>query len=549
MRRRPALFPVLLVASTVASGFGWSDWRAQQRMAVALSPAWEGKDTIATGVVAELPQTGDEATRFLFHIESSNAGDAVPPRVRLSWYGTQNWGNVGEEGAKADRRAGIPDLQPGQRWQLTLRLKRPHSLTNPGGFDGEYAMLADDIRAVGYVRTGKRAQNIALDEEGAGFGIGVERWRASVRRHILAALPDARFAAVMVALVMGDQSGIARDDWDLFRRTGISHLVSISGLHITMIAGLFAALWMALWRRSFGLARWLRTPLPLRMPTPRAGAVAAMLGAFGYCLLAGMGVPAQRTLLMLSTVAIARLTDRNVPASLSLCWAAAVVAMVDPWAVMSAGFWLSFGAVAIIFFAARMAVDGRRNGEVDGRIEGIRRAVVGATRIQFAVTFGLLPLTLLLFQQTSVVSAAANGLAIPMVSFVTTPLALIGAALPDPLAQPVLMLAEASFRWLAIWLEWLAQTRWAVWVAPAAPKWALLLSLPPMGAWSGCVKAWPSRPRMIAPRCCAASRSTSPSRSRRRKNCSRSSANSWKRPVSPAWRKSRPACCTTSATC
>lgn len=477
MRRRPALFPVLLVASTVAAGFGWSDWRAQQRMAVALSPAWEGKDIIATGVVAELPQTGDEATRFLFHIESSNAGDAVPPRVRLSWYGTQNWGNVGEEGAKPDRRAGIPDLQPGQRWQLTLRLKRPHSLTNPGGFDGEYAMLADDIRAVGYVRTGKRAQNIALDEAGAGFGIGVERWRASVRRHILAALPDARFAAVMVALVMGDQSGIARDDWDLFRRTGISHLVSISGLHITMIAGLFAALWMALWRRSFGLARWLRTPLPLRMPTPRAGAIAAMLGAFGYCLLAGMGVPAQRTLLMLSTVAIARLTDRNVPASLSLCWAAAVVAMVDPWAVMSAGFWLSFGAVAIIFFAARMAVDGTRNGEVDGRIEGIRRAVVGATRIQFAVTFGLLPLTLLLFQQTSVVSAAANGLAIPMVSFVTTPLALIGAALPDPLAQPVLMLAEASFRWLAVWLEWLAQPRWAVWVAPAAPKWALLLSL------------------------------------------------------------------------
>ena len=477
MRRRPALFPVLLVASTVAAGFGWSDWRAQQRMAVALSPAWEGKDIIATGVVAELPQTGDEATRFLFHIESSNAGDAVPPRVRLSWYGTRNWGNVGEEGAKPDRRAGIPDLQPGQRWQLTLRLKRPHSLTNPGGFDGEYAMLADNIRAVGYVRTGKRAQNIALDETGTGFGIGVERWRANVRRHILAALPDARYAAVMVALVVGDQSGIARDDWGLFRRTGISHLVSISGLHITMIAGLFAALWMALWRRSFGLARWLRTPLPLRMPTPRAGAVAAMLGAFGYCLLAGMGVPAQRTLLMLSTVAIARLTDRNVPASLSLCWAAAVVAMVDPWAVMSAGFWLSFGAVAIIFFAARMAVDGTRNGEVDGKIEGIRRTVVGATRIQFAVTFGLLPLTLLLFQQTSVVSAVANGLAIPAVSFVTTPLALIGAALPDPLAQPVLMLAEASFRWLAVWLEWLAQPRWAVWVAPAAPKWALLLSL------------------------------------------------------------------------
>lgn len=475
-RRRPMLFSALLVISAVAAGFGWSDWRAQQRMSVALSPAWEGKDIIATGVVAELPQIGDDATRFLFQIESSNAGDAVPPRVRLSWYGTRGWGAAGEEGVAPDRRVGIPDLQPGQRWQLTLRLKRPHGLTNPGGFDGEYAMLADNIRATGYVRTGKRAQNIALDEVDVSFGIGIERWRAGVRRHILAALPGARYAPVIVALVVGDQSGIVRDDWDLFRRTGISHLVSISGLHITMIAGLFAALWMALWRRSFGLARWLRTPLPLWMPTPRAGAIAAMLAAFGYCLLAGMGVPAQRTLLMLSTVAIARLTDRNVPASLSLCWAAAVVAVVDPWAVMSAGFWLSFGAVAIIFMAAQMALNGRRNGETEGWWARTQRSLAGGTRIQFAVTFGLLPLTLLLFQQTSVVSAAANGLAIPAVSFVTTPLALIGAALPDPLAQPVLMLAEASFRWLVVWLDWLAKPIWSVWVAPAAPAWALLLA-------------------------------------------------------------------------
>ncbi|MCO5398126.1 DNA internalization-related competence protein ComEC/Rec2 [Ralstonia soli] len=479
VRRRPMLCAVLLVAATIAAGFGWSDWRAQQRMSVVLSPAWEGKDIIASGVVAELPQIGDDATRFLFQIESSNAGDAAPHRVRLSWYGTRGWGTAKPEDAESaapDRRAGVPDLRPGQRWQLTLRLKRPHSLSNPGGFDGEYAMLADNIRATGYVRTGKRAQNIALDEAGGGFGIGVERWRAAVRRHILTALPDARFAPVIVALVVGDQSGIARDDWVLFRSTGISHLVSISGLHITMIAGLFAAVWMALWRRSFGLTRWLRTPLPLRMPAPRAGAIAAMLAAFGYCLLAGMGVPAQRTLLMLSTVAVARLTDRNVPASLSLCWAAAVVAVVDPWAVMSAGFWLSFGAVAIIFIAAQMALDGRRSGETESWWIHIQQGLAGSTRIQFAVTFGLLPLTLLLFQQTSVVSAAANGLAIPVVSFVTTPLALIGAALPDPVAQPVLNLAETSFRWLAIWLEWLARPSWSVWVAPVAPAWALLLA-------------------------------------------------------------------------
>lgn len=476
VRRRPLLFSILLIVSAAVAGFAWSDWRAQQRLSVALSPEWEGKDILATGVVAELPQVGDDATRFLFQIEASNAGDAVPPRVRLSWYGTRSWDAATEEGAEPNRRAGIPDLQPGQRWELTLRVKRPHSLTNPGGFDGEYAMLADDIRATGYVRTGKRAQNTPLGDADTGFWVGVERWRAAVRHHIRSALPDARYAPVIVALVVGDQSGIARDDWELFRRTGISHLVSISGLHITMIAGLFAALWMALWRRSFGLTRWLRAPLPLHMPTPRAGAIAAMLAAFAYCLLAGMGVPAQRTLLMLSTVAIARLTDRNVPASLSLCWAAAVVAVVDPWAVMSGGFWLSFSAVAIIFMAAQMALDGRRHRESERWWTRTQRGFTGATRIQLAVTFGLLPLTLLLFQQTSVVSTAANGLAIPVVSFITTPLALIGAALPDPFAQPVLALSEASFGWLVAWLEWLARPSWSVWVAPVAPAWALLLA-------------------------------------------------------------------------
>ncbi|CAJ0818745.1 DNA internalization-related competence protein ComEC/Rec2 [Ralstonia flaminis] len=476
-RRTPILLSVLLVTSAFVAGFGWSDWRAQQRLSVVLSPAWEGQDIIATGVVAELPQVTEDATRFLFQIESSDAGDAAPSRVRLSWYGTRNWGGQDEEGAGPDRRAGIPDLQPGQRWQLTLRVKRPHSLINPGGFDGEYAMLADDIRATGYVRTGKRVQNIALGEADAGLAVNVERWRTAVRRHILAVLPNARYAPVVVALVVGDQSGIAREDWALFRRTGISHLVSISGLHITMIAGLFAALSMALWRRSFGLARWLRTPLPLRMPTPRAGAIAAMLGAFAYCLLAGMGVPAQRTLLMLSTVAIARLTDRNVPASLSLCWAAAVVAVVDPWSVMSAGFWLSFGAVAIIFLAAQMALNGPRNRESERWWWRYQRGFASSTRIQFAVTFGLLPLTLLLFQQTSVVSIAANGLAIPVVSFVTTPLALIGAALPTPFAQPVLSLSEMSFGWLVVWLDWLARPSWSIWVAPAAPTWALLLAI------------------------------------------------------------------------
>src|SRR5690606_20997955 len=131
-------------------------------------------------------------------------------------------------------------------------------------------------------------------------------------------------------------------------RTGIGHLISISGLHITMIAALIAGWTFLLWRRSF----FTSARLPLILPAQKAAAVAAVLAAFIYVLLAGSGVPAQRTLLMLTVVAIALWQGRIASISHVLCLALGLVVLLSPWAVLGPGFWLSFGAVAIILYVS-----------------------------------------------------------------------------------------------------------------------------------------------------------------------------------------------------
>ena len=218
----------------------------------------------------------------------------------------------------------------------------------------------------------------------------------------------------------------------MFTRTGIGHLISISGLHITMISGLFSSLVYWLWRHSFGLGRWLPRPLPLWWPARRAALVGAVIAGFIYGLLAGMQVPALRTVSMLVVAALALWSGRTPPVSLVLSWAAFVAIGLDPWAVLSPGFWLSFGAVGVIFLAAAQP----DNHATLTRWQRFRASLAQATRTQWSVTIGLVPLTLLLFQQVSVISPLANAAAIPLVSLLVTPMALLAAAAPTATPGP-----------------------------------------------------------------------------------------------------------------
>ncbi|WP_296945703.1 DNA internalization-related competence protein ComEC/Rec2 [uncultured Massilia sp.] len=454
----------------LALGYAWAAILAHAALAPQLDRKDEGRDLDVVGTVASLPYRFDGGVRFHFAVETSLAADArVPPLVALSWY-------AGRDGAAAP-----PALLPGQRWRLAVRLQRPHGNANPGGFDYEAWLLGQGVRATGHVRT--RGPNRLLDAFVASAPAVVERCRALLRARILAALDGRDYAGVIVALVIGDQRGIDQADWQVFNRTGIGHLVSISGLHITMIAALAAMGASALWRRSF----FTDAQLPLLLPAHKVAALAGAAVALLYVLLAGFGVPAQRTLYMLAVVALALWLGRLSAVTHVLCTALFLVVLRDPWAVLWPGFWLSFGAVAAILFAGH----GRIAMRVPGR-QPLRAALLAAGRTQWAVTLGLVPLTMLLFGQVSLVAPLANAFAIPLVSFVVTPLALAGSMAPAPLCGWMLQLAHACVALLAWALDELAALPVAVWRAPAPPAWAFLLALGGT-AWLLMPRGWPLR--------------------------------------------------------
>jgi competence protein ComEC len=453
---RKRLRPLRPIAALLL-GFSWAGLTAHHRLADALPEANEGRDVEVVGVVASLPQHIDRGVRFNFDVES--AAEMVPSRISLGWY--RGWRAQDDDDFHV-----LPKIRPGERWRLMVRLKRPHGSLNPHGFDFEAWLFEQGIRATGFVRQAE--SNARLDDLVPAPGYLVERMRESIRERFDRVLGDAPYAGVLVALAIGDQQAIAQPLWQTFARTGVTHLLSVSGLHITMVAGLAA--WLAgwIWRRS----SWLT----LRLPAQKAAAVAGFLAALVYCLLAGFAVPSQRTLYMLAVVALALWTGRTTVVSRVLALALLLVLLLDPWAVLSAGFWLSFGAVGLLFYIGT------------GRLrEG--HWLVAWGRAQWAVTIGMIPALLALFQQFSIVSPLANAVAIPVVSLLVTPLALLGAL---PLTDPLLWLAHWVTAKLMVMLDWLAGSPWAVWQQQAPPTWAVVSGVAGVG-WMLLPRGFPAR--------------------------------------------------------
>ena len=435
--------PALWLPAAFALGFAWALGMAQTRLAERLAPELEGRDLEVVGVVASLPAPGERSLRFEFEVEGGNAAPALPSRILLSWYRSPFYE---EEPALL-----AAPVHPGERWRFTVRLRRPHGNANPHGFDYEAWLLERGVGATGYVRP--RSAPLLLGHRN-GLQDRIERIREAVRDRFKRVLGETPAAGILAALAVGDQRSITAEEWRLFNRTGVTHLMSISGLHVTLVSGMFA--WLASWL-------WRRSPvLPLRLPARKAGAAAAIAGALGYTLIAGFAVPAQRTFWMVTVVALALWSGRIAAPARVLALALGAVLLFDPWALLSPGFWLSFGAVALIFLVA------------DERESAARQWL----RVQYAITIGLAPAALFLFSQLSVVGPLANAVAIPLVSAVVTPLALLAALLPwdAPLEFAAWLMA-----WLLQFLEWCASLPGAVWQQHAPPLWALLLALAGIG--------------------------------------------------------------------
>ncbi|WP_440108171.1 DNA internalization-related competence protein ComEC/Rec2 [Acidovorax sp. BL-A-41-H1] len=431
--------------------------RAHSILADRLDPALEGRDIRISAVVAAMPQVSEAGTRLRLRVGAAQLDGVpvrLPPLIDVAWYAGV-WREAA--GEVALQRQPQP-LRAGERWEMTVRLKAPHGLRNPHGFDFELWAWEQGVQATGYVRAG--ARDAAPVRLAATWQHPVEQARQSVRDAIVERLVHAgdtddtaraRIAGVVAALVTGDQRAIDRADWDVFRATGVAHLMSISGLHITLFAWLAALCVGALWRRS--------TRLCLAVPAPAAALVAGVALAAAYAVFSGWGVPAQRTVIMLATIALLSLSGRRWPWPQVWLLACAAVVVADPWALAQAGFWLSFVAVGILFATGSIATGAINTSAL--------RHFHALLREQWVVTLALTPLTLLLFGQVSVVGFAANLVAIPWVTLVVTPLALGGVVW-----APLWSLAALSLQPLAALLQWLAQWPWAVVFVPAAPWWA-----------------------------------------------------------------------------
>jgi len=448
-RKRSAIRRLLPAVLGLAFGFGWAAWLAHGRMADELPPEWEGRDIAIVGVVAGLPGIHDRGERFDFDVESVQTPGAVVPR-RISLIHYAGGFSLGSPAPKT-QHAGMPQFHAGERWQFTVRLKRPHSTSNPYGYDFELWMLERNIRASGYIRQSPAA--VRVDARVNRPAYWVDMVRESVSWRIESVLQDRPYAGVLKALAIGEDDAVSQQDWQVFRRTGIIHLISISGLHITMLSGMVYTLVFAIWRR---VPHWT-----LRCPARRAGLVAGVVTAVAYSLVAGFSIPTQRTLYMLSVIALAFWSGRRVSIGRVLLLSLLVVVLIDPWAVLAVGFWLSFGAVAVMAYA------------LGGRLQHphwLRDAIL----TQWAVTIGLMPVLLMLFGQVSLISPLANAFAIPLVSLVIVPLTLLGSFLPLD-----------SLLWLAHWLMqlamalllWLSESPSAIWQQhiPSIP--AMLLAL------------------------------------------------------------------------
>lgn len=352
----------------------WGHSSLSSQLPDSLTPS----DHLVTGVIQGMPVNDGHRQRFNLKILESTSSPELR-RIRISWYQPQ------------------VELQPGQVWKLLVRLRRPRGNINPGVFDYQAWLMRNDISATGYVR--ESPQNRLLHTVGS-----IDSLRYRLREAILSSPLSEQSRGLIIALTLGDRSLISATAWQRLTQFGLVHLLVVSGLHIGLVAAIGYWVGSTLVRAVmvFGVTA----------NSVYGGAMMALLFAMGYSLLAGFSLPTQRALAMISVAIGGVLLNRHLSKSNGFGLALAGVAVIDPLAVLSAGFWLSFGAVAgllwLVPWAANLSWGWR------------------ALRVQWLV-FLVLWLPLVFWQlPIAWLSPLVNLLVIPWIGFLVVPVCLMG---------------------------------------------------------------------------------------------------------------------------
>jgi competence protein ComEC len=438
-------------------GAAWAQYHACLTLCHPFPGTYTRVDLTVDGRVASLPAELGEARRFLFRVEATrHDGEAIDfaGLTRLTWYDS------------------VPSLAVGERWRLKVRLKPPHGFANPGGFDLERWLFEQGIKATGHVRG--RGDNLRLDP---GPGVyWVDRLREGLRDHIARQLAESPALGLVQALTLGERSAMPPAQWEGLTRVGISHLVAISGVNVGLVAGFvfFLVRWFWVWRPGWTLG----------LAAPRAAALAGLGGALAYSALAGFAVSTQRALVMLAVLLAALYWGRTPRPFAALTLALALILALDPQSVLSYGFWLSFGAVAVLLFTLEARPLSWAGGPLPGTVgqdgpspradlwsRAGSRAWLHWGAPQWAVAVGLLPALLLLFGRVSVISPVANLLAVPLFGLLL-PVVLVAVLLSliPGLGLPLVWVAQL-LTWFLTAVEALAALPWATETISARPAW------------------------------------------------------------------------------
>lgn len=364
---------------------------------------------ILQGNISSIPVHSTHKTQFQFFIEQLE-GKPINATVLLSCY------------------EHCPDLRAGQYWQLQAKLKRPVNLANPGGFDYVNLLSTRHIQWVGNVRN---TSFKPLTTKTSPYSLIILREKLS---DILSKIdPDEETLGIFESLTIGLTSHVKKSQWDLFRQTGTTHLIDISGEHIAIVAG-----------GSFWLLQWLwkhMGQLCLRYPAPKIASVGAMLITYGYALIAGFAVPTQRAVITCFFMLSCHIFNQRFGTWQAWRYALFAVLLFEPHSVLMLGFYFSFIAVAILILINQRLKYG-----------GIRKMMT----LQLACLFGLMPLTLHWFSYGSVNGFLANLVAIPLVGFIIVPCALIIAVLSPWMVLPYsVAILKGSIHFLLIYLNFI----------------------------------------------------------------------------------------------
>ena len=431
--------------------------RVDSQLAHRLPISMHGLIVTAEIEVESLPSQSGPATRFDARLVSMGADWDVrqppPKRLRITWFNA------------ATR------VRAGDKWCMQLKLRSPVGNLNRTGFDYEAWLLSNKIDALASVQSG------TLRKRHEGFSF--QNRRKQLRSFFLAR--DTRYRGALLALSTGDGSHMEPEDWRLFRNTGTIHLMVISGLHVGLVAFYSGVL-------GFWLFRFL-APLSRVLPAQTAGVVCGVVAAGGFSLLCGWTLPVQRALIMVCCAAIALVFRRRLRLMDAWLLAFILVLVQAPYASLASGFWLSFGAVALLMLLSWNAPMGT------GRGYWIRILF----RTQVFLSLGMAPLLLIVIRELPLVSPLANLIAVPVTTLIIVPSVLLASLCIDVLpsiAGGLLDAAGAVFSAQAWLLEWLGNlsplqavtinpTLAAVCLLsflcvffPAAAPWRLLLLLP-----------------------------------------------------------------------